>query len=334
MRGLLSAELLRFRSRRLVRIVVLLAFAILLIVQIRVFFLSNRDVAGAHRKAERQAEKVTGGLRGQFAEDCAARKTAGSIDPQTDCSTWIPPEFGPRDGAALDAANFYQDPRMFARTALRQGAQAVAVAMAIFAVVIGASFIGAEWNAGTMQALLFWEPRRGRVLLAKAVGLVTGVVVITAALQVFCYGGLYLIAATRGSTEGLTAGIQTSILLLVLRGMAVVSITALLGYAIAGLARNTVAAIVAAFVYFVIVENLILGLRPGWQRFLVTPNVSAVMAKKVAVTAAHPHGSVFSGDTSLLSYHLTAARGAITLAIYLGVLLGIFYGTFQRRDVT
>jgi ABC-type transport system involved in multi-copper enzyme maturation permease subunit len=317
MRGLLSAEMLRFRSRRLVRILVLVAFAILLIVQVKLFFSSDRDLAAAHRKAERQAAAAQ-------VFDCRdLTPPGGETLPPTECAKII-------QGNA-DPANFYQDPRLFARKVLKSGAQAVAVASAIIAFVIGASFIGAEWNAGTMQALLFWEPRRARVLLAKAVALVSGMVVISAALQAFCYGALLLITATRGSTEGVTAGYQTSVLLLMLRGLLIVSATALLGYAVAGLARITGAALGVAFVYFVIIENLVFGLRPGWQRFLFSQNIAAVLLKKVPVASAH--GRSF-GDSGGLIYHLTAARGAITLAIYLGVLLGVFYATFERRDVT
>jgi ABC-type transport system involved in multi-copper enzyme maturation permease subunit len=319
MRGLLSAELLRFRSRRLVRILALVAFGILVLVQVRLFMVSNRDLAGAQRKAERAAAA---------APTCAQLKAQGSIPPDIDCA-----KVDQNAGPSRNADDYYQDPRLFARKALKGGAQAVAVAMAILAFVVGASFIGAEWHSGTMQALLFWEPRRARVLLAKAVALIGGMWAIAAVLQAFCYGAIYLVAATRGSTAGLTAGVQTSILLLMLRGLVVIAFTALLGYAVAGLARLTGAALGVAFVYFVIIENLIFGLRPGWQRFLFTSNIGAVLLKKIDVVSAHG-GSVTSLGSGTNVYHLTAGRGVVTLAVYVGLLLGVFYATFERRDVT
>jgi hypothetical protein len=146
------------------------------------------------------------------------------------------------------------------------------------------------------------------------------------------YGADQLIGATRGTTEGLTAGLQMSALLTVARGMLIVSATALLGFAIAGLARVTAAALGFAFGYFVIVENLIKFLRPGWERFLFSPNINAVLLLKQDVAPAHAKRLHIEGLD--MGYTLHAVRGTITLAVYLAVLVGLFAWTFRRRDVT
>lgn len=327
MRGLLSAEALRFRSRRLVRIAALIALAILLLTLVRLFFASSRDVTDARARAEKQYELQK--------EDCE-RGGGGAPGSESPGGDTVPPGvscpyFVDETGTyrTLPADAFFDDPRIQARTALRITAVAVAAAMAMFAFIMGASFVGAEWNAGTMQALLFWEPRRVRVLVAKAAALVAGVVVITAAVEAVGFGGMYLITATRGSTAGVTGGLVTSVVLTMLRGTVVVSVAALLGYAIAGLCRVTGAALGGAFLYFLILEQILAGLRPGWQRFLFGANMGAVLAKKIDVADAH--GRL---DAPQHIYHLTAGRGLVTLAVYLVVLLGAFFVTFTRRDVT
>src|SRR4051794_41844121 len=51
---------------------------------------------------------------------------------------------------------------------IRDGGLGFGNAFAVVSFVIGATSGGAEWAARTMEALLVWEPRRGRAVLAKA----------------------------------------------------------------------------------------------------------------------------------------------------------------------
>jgi ABC-type transport system involved in multi-copper enzyme maturation permease subunit len=337
MRGLLAAELRRLTARRLVRVLAAIGLLIVLVVQVRAFVVSNRDLPGAQRRAQRQAAEL-GPTPDALVQLCYGRQRGGELPPDVDCTT---PESIERTrqemGFATDWQSYYRDPRLSARQALPANARGVAVAGAIAAFLAGASFIGAEWHAGTMQALLFWEPRRERVLLAKALALVGGVAAYVLGLQALMWGGTMLTAATRGNTAGVTAGFQASVLLVALRGLLVVGITALLGYAIAGIARVTAAALGAAFVYFVIVENLIRGIRLGWQRYLFSENVIAILLKRIEVAPANGRTFVETssgfGEPAKIAY-LSGVRGAITIGIYLALLLGAFALSFRRRDVT
>ncbi len=323
--SLLRAELRRLRSRRLVRILAVLAVLAILIIEGRAFFVSDRNLAAAQRRAAAEAQRYhdQAGDFGIQVRKCEEAKARGEIPPDAICE---PPTEQP------PAAAFYHDPRLHVRKVINDGARAVAVAVTILAFIIGASFIGAEWNAGTVQALLFWEPRRIRVLLAKGAALVIGMVAFAAALQLLVYGLTMLTGTTRGTTEGVTSGLQQAVLLTALRGMVVVSFGALLGYAVAGLARVTGAALGVAFGYFVVLENLIRGLRPGWQRYLFSENITAILLKKHNVAPAH--AKRFDDFEFERFYTLTAGRGLVTLSIYLAILLGVFAVTFQRRDVT
>jgi ABC-type transport system involved in multi-copper enzyme maturation permease subunit len=333
MGNLLLVELRRLTARRVVRLLMLAVLAIVLIVEVRAFAVSDRNVAAARRAAAAQQANIETKLADPTGI-CERLKEQRQAPPDLDCASPQGQDLARRvvlSGAS--AEELYRDPRLFARDALPSGAHAVVVGMAIIAFLVGATYVGAEWNAGTMQALLFWEPRRGRVLLAKGVALVAVTIAATAALQVLVYGMTYLVAATRGSTAGVTAGLQTSVLLLGLRGLVVVVCTSLLGFGIAGLARVTAAAMGAGFVYFVILENLLRGLRPGWERYLFSENVIAVLQKSFPVAPAHRSvARALSGQQAL--YQLSGVRGAVTLAVYLAILLGVFYGVFTRRDVT
>lgn len=117
--------------------------------------------------------------------------------------------------------------------------------------LVGASAAGAEWAAGTMQSLLYWEPRRVRVMLAKVCALVAAATVLVIGIESLVVGVAYLVGSLRGNTEGMTGGFWTSILLLVIRIGAFAWFTSVAGFAIAFGTRNTGAALGAAFVYFI-----------------------------------------------------------------------------------
>jgi ABC-type transport system involved in multi-copper enzyme maturation permease subunit len=333
MPNLLLAELRRLTARRAVRLLVLGALAIILIVEVRAFVVSDRNLAAARRAAAEQQANIENKLSDPTGI-CETLKAKNEAPPDIDCASPRGQELAQRVVlSGPSAGDLFHDPRLFAKTALPSGARGVLIGMAIIAFLVGATYVGAEWHAGTMQALLFWEPRRGRVLLAKGVALVAVTIAATAALQLLVYGLTYTVAATRGTTDGVTAGLQMSVLLLALRGMVVVVCTALLGFGVAGLARVTAASMGVAFVYFVILENLMRALRPGWQRFLFSENVSAVVEKSWPVMPAHhQRQDSFTGND--VFYHLSGVRGTVTLAVYLAILLGVFYGVFSRRDVT
>ena len=45
---------------------------------------------------------------------------------------------------------------------LKQVVRGASISLLILGIALAASFMGAEWGAGTMTTLLTWEPRRGR----------------------------------------------------------------------------------------------------------------------------------------------------------------------------
>jgi hypothetical protein len=94
--------------------------------------------------------------------------------------------------------------------------------------------------------------------------------------------------------------------------------TALLGFAIASLTRNTGFALGAALVYFGFVDRL-LTLLPDWvDKLTFVVNAAAFL----------DHGTEFDDIT------LSTLHGGVTVAAYVGVLLAAAVTLFQRRDVT
>jgi ABC-type transport system involved in multi-copper enzyme maturation permease subunit len=170
--------------------------------------------------------------------------------------------------------------------------------------LFGASFVGAEWHAGTVTTLLTWEPRRTRVIVAKVTAAVVSVFILSLLLQaVLGADGAWAIEA---------AGVALRVALLS-------SIFAGVGFGLASIGRNTAAALGVGFGYIVIVENLVRGLRPAWSPWLLTENAGLFLIGDPA-------------DFPLL--HRSALGAGLYLAAVAALLLVAATAQFRVRDVT
>jgi ABC-type transport system involved in multi-copper enzyme maturation permease subunit len=138
--------------------------------------------------------------------------------------------------------------------------------------VLGASAIGADWHAGHVTTILTWEPRRGRVMLAKIIASLTSVFVVSLTIQALLGAALAVAAAGAGSTTGADAAWLAESAGVALRVALLSTIFAGFGFGLAAAGRNTAVALGVGFGYLVIVENLVRGLRPQWTPWLLTDN--------------------------------------------------------------
>jgi ABC-2 type transport system permease protein len=291
---LLSVEARRYRARRLVRFFVLLALVGIAIAGLVVFVRSHRtvDLSGPAVSYQRQAFDQC--LSGDFG--------VPPTDPniRAECQMII---FG--------------DPR-FHLTMLNGVFQGVTVPLALLAWLLAASFAGAEWHAGTVGTLLTWEPRRIRVLAAKAVACF--VLTFAASIALLAILGLALApaAALRGTTAEANAAWFRGLVGVTLRSALLASLFAAFGMAIASVARNTAAALGVGFAYLLILENLLGVLRPAWRAWMLGAN-SIILVSGHPVPDLAPGRSVFEAGVLLAAY----ALGALGLAAL----------DFRRRDV-
>jgi ABC-type transport system involved in multi-copper enzyme maturation permease subunit len=185
--------------------------------------------------------------------------------------------------------------------------------------LFGASFVGAEWHAGTVTTLLTWEPRRTRVIVAKVTAAVVSVFVLSLLLQAVLGGVLAVDAAAQGSTIGADGAWAIEAGGVALRVALLSSIFAGVGFGLASIGRNTAAALGVGFGYIVIVENLVRGLRPAWSPWLLTENAGLFLIGDPA-------------DFPLL--HRSALGAGLYLAAVATLLLAAAAAQFRVRDVT
>src|SRR5260221_5755802 len=164
--GLLGAELRRFFARRVMRAA--LAFAIALATLVLVIQIARSDPpsSGQHN---------------------------GFVCSQTGS---LPPTCRPS----------VSDHRLKIGDRYSGTVKGTGVAMILAAFVIGASFIGAEFAAGSLASQLVFEPRRARVVVVKAVAVAIGLAFL--AVLVLLYIGLLQWAGS--STRGVVHGLDSS----------------------------------------------------------------------------------------------------------------------------
>lgn len=209
------------------------------------------------------------------------------------------------------------DPR-FALTSLTDIFGGTSIPLIILGMAFGASFIGAEWSAGTITPLLTWQPRRAMVLLAKIIAVMIGVFLSVIAIQTILGLALWFVAAVRGTTDGADGPWLVETGAVAVRGATVAALLGALGFAIASMARNTTVALIIGFVYFAVGESILRGLKPGWQPWLIGDNA--------AVFVIGDSAEVFGMDRSAL-------EALVVVKLYVAVALALALVWFKTRDV-
>ena len=212
-------------------------------------------------------------------------------------------------------------PFLFGTTA-GDGAVAVGVAVAIFMYIIGTTYAGAEWSQRTIVALLFWEPRRWRVMQAKILVVAITAAVLTVVTQIVWLATALFLAAAKGTTAR-PSGFWSD--LLIRQGLVLIFtvLVAWLGFGIANLVRVSAASLGVGFVYFVIVEMVVAAYWHWAQQFLLLVNSAALLTR----------GGVDLGDNpDDPGRHISTLHGGILWAIVSLGVLAIGSVLFSRRD--
>lgn len=190
----------------------------------------------------------------------------------------------------------------------------------LVALILGASFIGAEWHAGTVTTLLTWEPRRGRVFAAKLLAMLGSVFVLSVATLALLGIVLALDAAVRGTTAGADGAWLAETLGTGLRVAFLACFAAVVGFGLAAIGRNTAGALGAFFGYLVVFEGLVRALERRLTDWLVSQNIAWVLA------AAEPSEAEHAGRSMM--------GAALYLLVVAALVLVVAVAVFRARDVT
>jgi hypothetical protein len=296
--SLLLIELQRLSARRLFRLLAVLAV-------IGILLAGSITLVRSHRPSPeriRQAQQAV--INGQ--RDCKnGQNGQNGFQP--------PPGQSPSQFCSQIGFNV-----AFRLTKLTDIFKGTTVPLVLLAWLLGASFVGAEWHAGTITTQLTWEPRRTRLLAAKVAAVLLGLFAGYLVLQALLGLALVPAAVLRGTTLGIDGRWLVTTIGVLLRGGGLVSISAAIGFGLAMAARNTAAALGIGFGYLVILENLIGALREGWRSWMFAQN-AVILVDGVRHPDVAPRSVLEAG---------------LLLGTYAAAVLIVTAAVFARRDVT
>lgn len=324
--SLFRAEVHRFRSRRLVRLLVLLSalgWALAVVVALLHY---GSPTAADHAQARQSMQQVIAQSE-QSRQQCLTDPppAPAGVSPEEACGP-------PMQLSDLDENSFLpRQPFDLASTGGR-GAIGFGAAAAVLAFVIGATWIGAEWSSRSLVALLFWVPRRMTVLGAKIAVLALAAAVLGLVAELAWLALAILLRAVAGNGRALPAEFWSHLFATQGRAVLLTVLIALLGFGLTNLIRNTGAALGVGFVYFAVVETAVRALRPAWEPWLLSSDAAALVS---------PHGiTIFlfdglgpNGFTQPREYHLGNVQAGIELTAVVAVIIGLGVWLFNRRDV-
>jgi ABC-2 type transport system permease protein len=199
-------------------------------------------------------------------------------------------------------------------------------------VIVGTTFAGADWASGSMSNQLLFEPRRGRVWLAKAAAIMVGAVAATAVIMAAFWAVLFLAAQLRGIAT--PASVQESIRALLGRGVLLAGFGALGAFALTMLLRNTVGTLAALFAYAVGGTAVIAALPlAGVGRWSVGNNVQAWLHNGYEYYDQSIRCGRDGSDVCDQTVRLSLGQGAGYLGVVLAAVVLASLLAFRRRDI-
>ncbi|AEV88872.1 hypothetical protein ACWT_7863 [Actinoplanes sp. SE50] len=329
--SLFRAERRRLTKRRFTRLFVALGLLVLVLVAAGVAATNQKATPATVAAAQAEAETGYRQAVQQFAED----KKHCQQDPSQfggNCDNLGEPQ---REDYK---AEYYMPSTFDFHEQFPNMVITFAALMALVAFVVGASFVGAEWNSGGMMNLLLWRPQRLRVLSTKLAALLvwlTGLTVVTGAAWT---GICWLIATQRGITARMTPGVWQSFGLMGLRGLGLVVVAGALGFGAASIGRHTAAALGAAIGTLVVLQYglaIVLSLAKArfYELYLLPTWISAWMNQSYKVVDDNAP-CVLAGGCEPPSYTVTWQMAGGLFAAVAIIIVGAAMWTMRKRDIT
>jgi ABC-2 family transporter len=331
---LVKAELHRFRARRFIQVLAgigVLGWAAAIVIGLLNF---GNPTEADYAAAQSQVDQI-------LQESNASREECLK-NPDAFAGPDAPDDLSPEEvcGPPLTAADiggveaFLGKAPFDLADAGTVGAVAFAGLASALAFVVGATWIGAEWSTRSLVALLFWAPRRIRVMGTKLGVLVAGATVFGVAAQVGWLIMAGILDAAVGTDGALPDDFWSTLLQTQARGVLLVVLAAVLGFGLTSIVRNTGASLGIAFVYVVVIQLILGNAKPSWSPWLLGTNAAALVAD------GGLHIPFFDQvDYSVdnmgqpVEYYLGNLQAGLFLTAVAVALVGVGTVLFARRDI-
>ncbi len=328
MKAMLLVELTRLRWRRAVLLLVTAAVVLPAIIFAATAW-NTRPASAAELQRVQQmvAEESQQPYVQKELNRCLAKPQRYGVPPGDDLQSGC-------ESRVLPQVEWYSSRQVLDPTSERTDGSglAVSIVLTMLLVLLGTTFVGHDWNSGSMSNQLLFAPRRLRLWAGKCL-IVLGTGIVVAGLVLASYwGGLLALADHRGLE--VPGDLVSAGYVWVLRGSLLTALAGVGGYAMTMLFRSTVATLGVLFAVAIVGPLLITVLGfPGNQRYLPQHNYAAVLNHG---TTYYDYDSCNSSggeqecnpERSLSMAHgMTYFGSLLALAVVPSLL------SFRRRDV-
>lgn len=324
MRNLLLAEVNRLRSRRLALVALVLVALAFVGMQILVYETVKPVTAGEAAQAKADYEQAQQEYQQHRAERQAEEKQcqaqAQDQPPEMCANVPVPENFQPRQPVPFAEVTGY---------VVSFSVYLVGLAAAL----VAASYIGAEFTSGALANWLTFVPHRRKVLTAKLLA----VSLVSAVLGALALAVTVGVAALSSKLSGASIGGVDRLWATAARGVVIVVIFALLGFALALLTRHTIGALGALVAYLVassvvtVLVNVISRLQ-SWKPFLVQNQVRAFLSRGYTYeNYGQPAND--TGEPAVTLHTISFSDSIVYWVVLMAVVVAGSFVVFQRRDV-
>jgi hypothetical protein len=335
--SLVRAEIRRLLKRRVTRW--MLAIVVLLMATVAGIIAVTHQPQGpaalaqsradAHAEYERQLQFVERDIA-----ECERAREAGQTGPWPEDCTQMR-EFVTPEETMVES---YLPPTFDFRAQFPTMIMILGGLLALFAFIVGASFVGAEWRSGAMMNLLLWRPRRLEVLAAKLVtlfGFLFGLGLLLGGLWTAAF---WLIATFRGVTDAMTPGTWQSFGLTGVRALVLVLVAGAIGFGLASIGRHTamaLGAVITAFVVGVVGLSIVAALVGArYPEAWVWPTyIGAWLERSVVLEDWRACENVMT-VCEPPTFEITWQTSGGLFAAVLAVVLGVAVWQMRSRDIT
>lgn len=324
---LLRVEVSRFASRRLSRLALLGALAIVALVVFGMWESSRPmpESEVAMMRASFEADVEYWEENGDeivatcLADEAVAQEADPSVDygcenqePTWENYSWEPPTFAENAPSLLPI---------------------LATSLAFVAFLVGVSFLAAEFTTGSMGNWLTFEPRRTRVYFSKIGAAALATLPVTAVVLAVAVAGGWLAHTINDHVGVMTADVWGDVAVSGVRVLLLVVGFAAVGAALGALVRHTAAAMGIVVGYVVVVEAMLGSLFEGLQPYLLRLNMQAV-ASGEATYGIEECGIVDGTQVcEWVERSVSLTHGVVTMSVLLVVAVVVGWVVFRRRDV-
>ncbi len=323
MTGLVGVELTRYRTRRMILLLVAAAALAAGLVAFKTAWdtrpLNQDEIATAQARAdvERDRSDIRADVRRCETDPTQYLGPNTTVQQCIDALTPAAKSYSPREPLELDGT-------------LKGNGVGIALLVIGLLIIAGSTFAGADWSSGAIRNQILFAPRRSRLWAAKvvAVGIGSGVVALVT------LGGfwltMYLVAVARDVEHG--SAVVDNIGWHLLRAVLLAIGAGVGAFALTTILRSSVGTLGLLFAYSIGGE-LLTYLLPfdGIARWSLGNNVFGWLETRLEFI--DPTAGCVRRGTCDGPEHLSHLDAGLYLLVVLAVALVASWATFRRRDV-